>query len=346
MKSIALVAGGTGGHINAALALGAYFKERGHQVHYICGTRSLDLKLFHDRGAFQLNVLGLRYKNPFKVIKSIWMNFISFFKVIKFIRKNNIDYMIGTGGYVCGISLLAGYLSKKKIYILEQNSFMGMTNKLLSPFSEKIFLNFKDTKGLNEKYKPKCIVSGNPIRKMLVNEKINLGPEKDLRILVTGGSLGAKQVNDFVRELIKKLNEMRLSYYIIHQTGADKDILIDDENYLKLEYLENIANYYDWCNCVISRAGASTLSELEYIEKTSYLIPFPAATDNHQEVNAKSLKLSSKFPIDIYNKKISLEENITNCLALLNNRNNGNQVKAQGHAEKIIYDVVMGSRTT
>ena len=145
--------------------------------------------------------------------------------------------------------------------------------------------------------KKKIFNLGNPIRKE-IKYKENKVSNK-IHILVFGGSLGATQINNAIRELITYVDKSK--YYFVHQVG--KGNLNKDfegiEHYRQCEYIDNMSEAYDQANIIVSRAGASTISELRVVKKPSILIPFPAAVDNHQFYNAQELKDEKKFYVNI-----------------------------------------------
>ncbi len=300
METIYIAAGGTAGHINAAKALGQEYKKK-YNVLYITGVRHLDYKLFKDENVFHLNSKPLRGTNPFSLIINLFLNMLMFFKLIFKSIKDRPKFLLGAGGYVCGPTLLAGYFTGRSIFILEQNAFVGLTNKLLARFAKKIFVNFEVTKGLESN--SKTVLSGNPIRKTIKFSEQKL--DGKIKVLVYGGSLGSKQINDAVSLLAEDQK-----YNILHQVGkADSENLISVGNYKQVEYIDDMQKAYDWANVIIARAGASTVSELKVVSKPCILIPFPNHADNHQVYNAEELKRSSEFPVfpldkDLYKNEL------------------------------------------
>lgn len=318
MKKVVLVAGGTGGHINAALALGDLFNEEGLKVEYFTGKRPLDYQLFHNHlntnkkndHVCHLSSRPLRSKNPLLILRNSFLNFCSFLYVFFLFIKERPMFTLGAGGYVCGPTLLAAYFLRVPVFIIEQNAVMGLTNRLLSHISSKIFVHFSETLGLSEKIKNKTVVVGNPTR-----QSIKPVPHKNfdgvLKVLVFGGSLGARQINEVIDILIYKLSDIKISIH--HQRGAsnhNKDSLLVKENidYCGLKYIDDIQKEYEWCDVIISRAGASTISELSVIRKPVLIFPYPLATDNHQFYNAKNLKKEADFSVEILSPNISIEQ--------------------------------------
>lgn len=314
-QHVFIVAGGTGGHINAALAIGDLL-ENDYQVLYLTGKRELDYKLFSNKNVLHLDAQPLRYKNPFKLLNSFINNILTFFKIILLVKRYNPKFILGAGGYVCGPTILAGFLFFKKTYIVEQNSVMGLTNKLLSWFSTKIFVHFKKTIGLNEKYKNKVIVSGNPIRNSINSINFKRREIKDhFNILVFGGSLGALEINLMLEKFLNIKQNFKIN--IKHQTGLATNNISKWEScfhYESYKYIDNMAQMYDWADFCITRAGASTISELRVVQKPCLLIPYPFATDNHQKYNAEFLKEEVNFLVYIH----SVKELVENDCLLLN----------------------------
>ncbi|MDH5413801.1 MAG: UDP-N-acetylglucosamine--N-acetylmuramyl-(pentapeptide) pyrophosphoryl-undecaprenol N-acetylglucosamine transferase [Flavobacteriaceae bacterium] len=301
MKKIYIAAGGTGGHINAAISLGDKL-EGNYDVVYISGDRYLDFQLLKDRKVIHISAKPLRTKNPLKLVINITSNLMVFLRLIIMILKDSPSFLIGTGGYVCGPTLFAGKLLGKVIFIVEQNAVLGLTNKALSKISNIVFLNFKNTRGVNRK--TKVIAAGNPIRSSIQASVNTVSQEPN--IFVFGGSLGAEQINKAVFDLVEEGFDYKVNIY--HQVGRNKknDSINIGKNikYTQVEYVDNINEKYKWANIIISRAGASTISELRVIKRPSILIPLPMATDNHQELNALELKDENIFYVDVLDKKL------------------------------------------
>lgn len=316
MKYAVLVAGGTGGHINAALAVGEALKEKAYEVQYLTGKRHLDYKLFENQKVQHLNSRPLRTKNPFTLSKNILMNLSSFMKIMGSYARKRPEFVVGAGGYVCGPTLLAAYLMGIPVYIIEQNAVMGLTNRILGWISKKIFVHFSETKGLSPNLSKRVRVVGNPTRKAIQppGEKSN---SDLLRVLVFGGSLGAAQINEVIYEIVKNPPFENLSIH--HQTGSKELPGISTKiDYLPMTYIDNIQAEYEWCDVIISRSGASTVSELRIIKKPTLIFPFPQATDNHQVFNAEILKKESDFDVIVLSPKLSKEEAVGRTVEFLN----------------------------
>lgn len=302
MKKAYLVAGGTGGHINAAIAIGEKLSEHNFDIEYLTGKRELDYKLLSHLKTEHLDAKPLRTKNPVQLLKNILNNLSSFWKILKKFQETKPLFVVGAGGYVCGPTLLAAYLLGIKVYIIEQNAVMGLTNRLLSTFSSKIFVHFSKTLGLKDKLKNKVRVVGNPTRSVIRPVSFKTPGEK-LHVLVFGGSLGAKQINDVIFELVK--NPPFTELVIHHQTGSETPKIDTQVEYNNFKYIEKMQEEYEWCDVIISRAGASTVSELAIIKKPVLIFPYPQATDNHQFHNAKIFQESSDFTVKVLEPQVS-----------------------------------------
>lgn len=314
---IYIAAGGTGGHINAALSLGQDFQEK-YDVRYLTGTRYLDYQLFENLNVAHLESKPLKVKNPLTFIVNTFKNLKVFLNLLNTYRKTNPKFLIGAGGYVCGPSLLAAKILGIKIFIIEQNATLGLTNKILSLIADRIFVHFKNTKGLESN--KRVVVAGNPIRKNIQASK-QIIEEGKVKILIYGGSLGARQINQAV-ELLK---DEEKNFEILHQVGkSNYSKAIASTNYKQVEYINDMQRAYDWANIIIARAGASTVAELKVVGKPCILIPFPGHSDNHQVYNAQELKKSTDTPVVIIDNKLSgvdLKNKIKESIEAINIKN-------------------------
>lgn len=307
MKKAVLVAGGTGGHINAALAIGEALIAEGWDIQYLTGKRSLDYKLFQGQKVHHLNSRPLRTNNPIKLLSNVLLNFLSFFSILKTFSLDRPKFIVGAGGYVCGPSLLAGYLLAIPVFIIEQNAVMGLTNRILGWFSRAIFVHFSKTQGLSPYLAKKVRVVGNPTRKAIQPVPLK-SLEGNLKVLVFGGSLGALQINKVIFDILKAPLVVHLTIH--HQLGSDVKLpeIQSEVSYVPMNYIENMQKEYEWCDVIIARAGASTVSELAIIKKPVLIFPYPAATDNHQVFNAKIFQEEADFTVEVLDPKLPHNE--------------------------------------
>ena len=318
-----LVAGGTGGHINAAIAMGERLAQRGFEIQYLTGLRPLDYKLFQGLPARHLGSWPLRTKNPFKLISSLVRNLLVFIGILGSFIKKRPKFIVGAGGYVCGPTLLAGKILGIPIFIFEQNAVLGLTNRLLARMSDLIFTHFQETKGLTAALKPKVRVVGNPTRQSIAYREPRTA-DGTLRVLVFGGSLGANQINGLVQDWIHQ--DQTRAVEIIHQTGNDENLKAavgKNIKYTPLKYLDQIQEQFGWCDVIIARAGASSIAELRIVRKPCFLIPFPQATDNHQWWNAKQFQEEADFTVDVVEPRAPKEEMAARLAAFLSSAQAG-----------------------
>ncbi|MFA5583058.1 MAG: UDP-N-acetylglucosamine--N-acetylmuramyl-(pentapeptide) pyrophosphoryl-undecaprenol N-acetylglucosamine transferase [Bacteriovoracaceae bacterium] len=304
MRKAYLVAGGTGGHINAAIAVGEALEREGFAIEYLTGKRELDYKLLSHLKTKHLDAKPLRTKNPIKLLKNILDNLVSFWGTLKNFQETRPDFVVGAGGYVCGPTLLAAYLLGIKVYIIEQNAVMGLTNRLLCTFSSKVFVHFNKTIGIKNRHLHKVRIVGNPTRSSISPVPLKKVGDK-LNVLVFGGSLGARQINEVITSLIQSPPFEELAIH--HQTGTELSPVETTIEYVPSKYIDQMQREYEWCDVIISRAGASTISELSIIKKPVVLFPYPLATDNHQFHNAKIFQESSDFSVVVLESSVSHE---------------------------------------
>ena len=283
-KKILIMAGGTGGHIFPALAIAKELKERDAVVEWLGGRNAMESRLVprHGYKFHGVSSSGLRGKNLLAILKACFLLGYGFFQTIIVFIKYKPNIVIGMGGYASGIGGLISKFFFVPLFIHEQNTVPGTTNRLLSRLAFKCFQAFEGT--FPESVG--AITTGNPIlfKPIPKNE-----PKSVKNLLVLGGSLGAKKINQTIPQIKTPLK-------IWHQTGEKhlEEVRVSYKNSLHSEakiepFIENMAEAYAWADLVISRAGAMTISELIASNSLAILIPFPYAIDNHQKINAEIL---------------------------------------------------------
>lgn len=347
---VILSGGGTGGHIYPAVSIAKEIKKQYKyaEILFIGTERGLESSIVPKEGfnLLKIKVRGFERKLSLGNVLAVKESFISLFKVSKIIRDFKPDIVIGTGGYVCGSVLLAASLMNIPTIIHEQNAFPGVTNKILARLVDIIAVNFSEA----EKYFPqnnKVIVTGNPIR----SDMLSISREEGLKafgfskelpvVFVVGGSRGAKRLNESVLLLAKHCTSSK-SFQMLHMTGETQyaDIVqryrgegIDlDSKYLKVvPYLYNMPHALAAGDIIISRCGASTLSEITALGKPSILIPYPYATDNHQEYNARALEKNGAAVV-ILERDLNEELLYSEVADMLNKSEKVNYMKAKSKA--------------
>ncbi len=305
-KTIFLVAGGTGGHLFPAIAISKYFKKS--QLHFLVDRRTEKIVL-NNNIRYHLISSNKLEKNIFKILISFFKIFYGFINSFYLILKFKPLLVVGFGGYTSIPTLLAAKVLNKKILIHEQNSVMGKTNRLLSKISNKTAITYKNTVFADKS----AIFSGIPIRESKVKKKINENNKR--RILIIGGSQGAKVFSEIIKNIILRLDKSLLKKILVVQQIRKEDLKKMEKFYRDLNIkckLQNFfSNIYEEINSsdlIISRCGASSLAEIEYFKKFCILVPLPTAADNHQYFNAIEFKKTNECEIinqsNINNEKL------------------------------------------
>jgi len=290
-EKVALVmAGGTGGHIFPGLAVAHALREQGWRVHWLGAPGSMEERLVPPQG-FPLETIdfaGVRGKGlltlallPLSLLKA-------FAQALSVVRRVKPDVVIGLGGYISFPGGMMAVLAGKPLILHEQNSVAGMANKVLASVADKVFAAFPNAL-------PKAQWVGNPLRQAFLQQpepaERFAGRSGPLKVLVVGGSLGAKALNDIVPQAVALLPaESRPQ--VVHQSGA-KQIDALRANYAAAgvqaeltPFIEDTAQAFADADLVICRAGASTVTELAAVGVAAIYVPFPHAVDDHQTTNA------------------------------------------------------------
>lgn len=267
--NILVVSGGSGGHIYPSISLINELKN--HHVIYLGTNSKLENKIIPNLNIkyYLLNNIGLKKGiiNKFKFIYYLLKNFFVSYKIIK---KENINKIITFGGYSSSSVFLANRFFKKEIYIHEQNAILGRNNKIMLKYADKVFISFKETLNIKDKYKNKVIYTGNP--RFFKNNFY----KKGFKILIMTGSLGSKTVTEKLMSLLDKYDDINLISGINNNYNHNKII----------NYIENMEDYLKNVSLIITRAGATSLNEISSLGIPSIIIPSPYVINNHQELNA------------------------------------------------------------
>lgn len=297
-KCALIMAGGTGGHIFPGLAVAHALREKGWQVHWFGGTGtaqqpSMESQLVPPQGfAFEaIDFGGVRGKGlltvallPMRLLKAFWQS-------IRVLRRVKPDVVLGLGGYITFPGGMMSVLLGKPLVLHEQNSVAGMANKVLAGVADRVFTAF-----------PNVIKNapwvGNPLRAAFLNQPAPAerfaGRTGPLKVLVVGGSLGAKALNEVVPQALALIPEA-IRPEVTHQSGA-KQIEALRANYaaagVKAQltpFIDDTAQAFADADLVICRAGASTVTEIAAVGAAALFVPFPFAVDDHQTSNARFL---------------------------------------------------------
>jgi len=326
MKVI-ISAGGTGGHIYPALAIINKIKELEKDSEFLyIGTHNRmekDIIPEHNIDYIPLEIYGLSKKEMLKNIKNIYLITKAYKKCKKIMKEFKPDIVIGVGGYVTYPVILAAHNLKIKTFIHEQNSIPGKSNRMLENLVDAIGVSFMDSKKYF-KNKDKVYFTGNPCSenaietKAVTKKSVGVKSYRKL-VLVVSGSLGSNVVNDKMKSFLKKVKDKK--YDVVYVTGKNyyeefnKNKFPDNVHIVP--YIENMSGLLRNVDVCISRAGASSLSELIALKVPSIIIPSPYVANNHQYYNALSLSENNAC-IMIEEKDLNdkiLIESIDKCLS-------------------------------
>lgn len=296
--------GGTGGHVFPAIAIANALKRRIGRINilFVGAKGKMEMEKVPEAGyrIIGLNIVGIQRKLtlknfvvPFKLIGSLM-------KAKRIIKRYKPDIVIGVGGYASGPTLRVATKRKIPTLIQEQNSFPGLTNRILGKKVNKICVAYSGM----EKYFPKdkIYLTGNPVRESIQNtngkrkkamEYFGLNPEKNV-LLVVGGSLGALSINEGIKNSLDIFakNEIQViwqtgKYYYGNGSKAVKPYR--DRNIEAYEFISAMDLGYAAADVIVSRAGAIAVSEIAIVNKPAILVPLPTAAEDHQTKNAISL---------------------------------------------------------
>ena len=312
MMKVVIAAAGTGGHINPGIAIANKImeKEPDSKIIFIGTPRGLENDLV-PRAGYELKTIdayGINRKINLDNIKRLYKTTKSVGEAKKILKEFKPDVVIGTGGYICVSVGIAANRLKIPIVLHESNAFPEVAIKLLSKKAKAVPLGFEDAKTRLPKAK-NVVVTGTPTKikssKLTDEEKANLRSALMLKnelplVLVFGGSQGARSINNAIIGIIE--NKLNKNYQIIWAAGkgnfenikqqlAEKNMDIDNiENAKIMPYIYNMQEVMETSDLVVSRSGAMTITEISNLAKPAIFIPFPFATENHQEYNARVLE--------------------------------------------------------
>ncbi len=300
---IVLSGGGTAGHINPALALAEELTKRGHEIVFAGTPDGLESRLVPEAGyeykGFEAE--GFDRAKVSSLIKSTRKIMRSTAEVTKWLMQVKPYGVVAFGGYVCLPVARAAKASNVPVVIHEQNSVMGMANKYLSSQAHAIALTYPEA-GADVKYQELITVTGNPVRSDFFEATRGEGramlgiPDNAIVVLVFGGSLGARHLNEAVVALKDEIMQLP-NVYIVHITGPKEyDSVVESLNlteeeakrWIVMGYQDKMAETMAAADAVVSRAGATSLAEISARRIPALLVPYPHATADHQTRNAEA----------------------------------------------------------
>jgi UDP-N-acetylglucosamine--N-acetylmuramyl-(pentapeptide) pyrophosphoryl-undecaprenol N-acetylglucosamine transferase len=295
---VLIAGGGTGGHLFPGIALAEEVVTRHHknEVVFVGTEKGLEARVVPQAG-FPLEFIraqGLKGKGLWQFIKGLLALPMAFIASFRILQRHRPDVVVGVGGYSSGPVVMAAWMMRIPTAVQEQNALPGFTNKTLGRFVKVVFTAFEGARAFFPEGKVHLV--GNPIRRKLMDNYLRSHvAHEHFSVLIFGGSLGAKGINQRVVEALDHLGDLKEHVTFVHQTGKN-DLEMVSKGYSDRgfhaevrEFIDDMSDAYARADLVVCRAGATTLSELTVCKKASILIPFPFATDNHQEANAQAL---------------------------------------------------------
>lgn len=340
---VVISAGGTGGHIYPALAIINKIKEiePNSEFLYIGTHNRMEKDIIPNHGIpfKSIEIYGFNRKNLFKNFKTIKCLLKAKNECKKMIKDFNPDIVIGVGGYVTVPVIMAAHSLGIKTFIHEQNSVAGKANLTLSRYADLIGVSFKSS--INEFPKEKTIFTGNPcsedaLKKKAMNKnEFKLSKDKKL-VLFVMGSLGASKVNEFLIDTMKLFNNK--DYEILYVTGNKDYHKIKEikfpSNVKVVPYIDSMTRIMKNTDLIVTRAGASTLSEIIALDLPSILIPSPYVPNNHQYKNALDL-VNNDAAILIEEKDLKGDIIVRNIDKIINDDKKLNSMKKGLKALKV-----------
>lgn len=294
-RSVLIMAGGTGGHVFPALAAAESLRTRGVNVEWLGTERGIESQLVSAANIpmHVIRVSGLRGKGLLGRVKALLQVVVALVQALNVLRSLKPVCVLGMGGFVSGPGGLAAWLSGRPLVIHEQNAVAGTTNRLLAVFARRVLLGYPIDLGGN-----KARHIGNPVRAAISAipspERRGIAGSTRLRLLVLGGSLGARPINELLPSALKAITQADRPD-VWHQTGKQHEDVVraayqqQGINGKVEAFIDDMAAAYQWADVVLCRAGALTVAELTAAGVASLLVPLPHAIDDHQTENARWL---------------------------------------------------------
>lgn len=327
-KNVVIAGGGTGGHIYPGLALAEKLKQTHPdiQVHFVGAIGGMEEKIV-PRYGYPLHLLKIDRMHQsvgrLRQLKTLFLLPFSILHSLKLYLQLKPLWVLGVGGFASGPFVLTSSLVGGRTAILEPNAYPGLANRWLSKLVKFCFVVFAETKNFFPSQKVKIV--GLPVRLEKTKNQEGYNPQRPFRILIFGGSQGARAINEVVGAWVESLGQESKNFEIIHQVGS-RDLTQWQTRYADKyqgflqysEYIHDMPQKLQWADLVICRSGIGTVAEIAMSEKPAIFIPLPTAADNHQQKNAEVLShkgaalmiLQKDFTADSLGKTlVNLKEN-------------------------------------
>lgn len=297
MKRIMIAGGGTGGHVYPGLALAEALEEKWTdlEVVFVGTERGVEGRVVSDAG-YTLNRITVRAfpRSPSWGWVTFWFALAKGFgEAVYLIRALRPAVIVGTGGYVSAPVAWAGFLMRVPVVLLEQNRVLGLATRAAAPIARRVCLTFPDS-ARRLLRRDNVVVTGNPVRRRIIDQERSLGPPDRVQVFVFGGSRGAHQINALLVEALEYLPPSLGVEFRVQTGEADRDWVerrFRESGFQAAvgAYFDRIEEAYAAADLVVCRAGATTLAEITARGLPSILIPYPYAAAGHQEANAEFL---------------------------------------------------------
>ena len=296
MTSVLIMAGGTGGHVYPGLAVARVLHHHGVDVVWLGTRQGLEAKLVPPAGFHMewISIKGLRGRGVTGWLLLPFRMLFAMTQALSVFLRRRPSVVLSMGGFVAGPGGLVAWLLRRPLIIHEANAIPGLTNRILSLLASRVLCGFPGTFG----NRPGVKHVGNPVRKEIFDlpaPEDRLAARQDrLRVLVIGGSQGARALNQTIARCFANMDQAERPE-LWHQCGSrwleeTKSTYGDKLSQVRLtEFIDDMATAYHWADIVLCRAGAMTVAELAAAGVGAILVPFPYATDDHQTANAKYL---------------------------------------------------------
>jgi UDP-N-acetylglucosamine--N-acetylmuramyl-(pentapeptide) pyrophosphoryl-undecaprenol N-acetylglucosamine transferase len=297
IEALAVAGGGTGGHLFPGLAIAEEFRkgQAGIRILYIGVAGKMEEQVIPASGMtfHGLKVKGLKGKGLPGKLAGVSLAGKAVMECRTLLRSFRPDLLVGVGGYSSGPAALAAWTLGIPVVLQEQNTVPGMTNRILGRVARKTFLAFEEAASFFPE--GSTAVTGNPLRKGALGKEREVAGGGKVRVLILGGSRGARGVNRLVVDALPLLGGAEKGMTFVHQSGAEDHSWVE-RSYRELKvdaevrtFIDGLGEKYSWADVVISRSGAGAVSELAANGRPAILIPFPRAAGDHQRKNARWL---------------------------------------------------------
>lgn len=297
-KRCLIMAGGTGGHVFPGLAVAHALQNEGWDIEWLGTAERMEADVVpkHNIPIHFIPVKGIRGKGINAKLSGGLALLKSLFSARRILKRIKPDLVVGFGGYASGPGGVAAKTLGIPVVIHEQNAAAGMTNKLLAKVAKRVLLGFEDARAQFAGQAAKVYTVGNPVRDEIWHiqpKDLHTASDGDatLNLLVVGGSLGAKVLNDTVPETCGSLAGLSIRHQCGKgNRGAVEALYHGTTNHVEVsDFIDDMAQAYDWADVIICRAGALTVAEVAAAGRAALFVPLPHAVDDHQTKNAHSL---------------------------------------------------------